>query len=128
MKYGNRPRWKQIVGSPVSLIVLLVILVALIRATWSVHEKSAASIAKLAQAQAELIKLQARDADLSRKVAYLSTNEGVQSEMRSKYHAVNDGESVAVILDDSQTAAAVNTASTTPSVGWWGRVLQFFGL
>jgi competence protein ComGC len=117
MKYGNRPRWKQIVGSPVSLIVLLVILVALIRATWSVHEKSAASIAKLAQAQAELIKLQARDADLSRKVAYLSTNEGVQS-----------GESVAVILDDSQTAAAVNTASTTPSVGWWGRVLQFFGL
>ena len=131
MKYGNRPRWKKVVSSPASILFLLIVLALVGRAAWSIRQKSILSQTKLDEAKAGLVKLQERDADLSQKVAYLSTDEGVEAELRSKYHAVNEGESVAVILDDpgSQTAdAQATTASSSVPLGWWGSFLRMFGL
>ena len=127
MRYGNRSSSRRILSSPIALIVLLILFAILVKAAWNAHTKAVLSQTKLDDARNELAKLQERQADLSTKVAYLSTDQGLQAEMRDKFHAVKDGESVAVIVDNSQSANAIQ-ASSTASIGWWGRFLHFFGL
>jgi cell division protein FtsB len=127
MRYGNKPLYERIAGSPAVLLVLLIILVLLGKAAWNIHEKARTADIKLSEASDQLAKLQESQRDLSAKVAYLSTDQGVEAEMRTKWKAVKAGESVAVIVDDSQQAAA-GAASSTPSGGWWGAVLRFLGL
>ena len=131
MKYGNRPLSKKILQSPIAIIVAIILLVILARAAWGIRVKAIASATRLSQAESELSKLKAHEKDLSDQVRYLSSESGIESELRTKYRAVKDGESVAVILDRSQTASvedASSTNQTVASVGWWQRLIEFFGL
>lgn len=114
--------------SPLTIIVACIILIVLIKATYSIHQKAVVSDAKLAQARVELVKLQARNNDLDSQVSELSTDQGIETELRTKYRAVRDGESVAVITGDAGQAAATVEASTTVSVGWWHGLWSWFGL
>ncbi len=131
MKYGNRPSRFNFFNSSIAIIILIVVVVLLAKATWGIHQKTALGADKLDQAKAELARLESRKSSLAEEVTYLSTEQGVESELRTKYRAVKEGESVAVILDNDKTAAVIE-ASTTPVVGpnlsWWGRLLQFVGL
>ena len=107
MKYSNKPIFERIAASPLALIAALVVLGFLIKAAWGSHQKAVQSSQKLSTEQAELAKLEQNQNDLSSQVAYLSTDQGVEAEMRTKFKAVKEGEQVAVIVDDgSQTAAA----------------------
>jgi cell division protein FtsB len=126
MKYGNNPGWKRFLASPVALILVLIVLVILARATMRLSAKADAGEERLTQAQAEYNKLKERQADLSFKVGKLSTDEGLESEIRAKYRAVKEGESVAVILDDEETAVAIQ-ASTTIKVRFWRKFLGKLG-
>ena len=127
MKYGNRPVWQKIVRSPLMMIVGIVLFVILAKAVWNIHEKASISGARLDQAQNELQKLTERQDNLSAKVTFLSTDQGFESELRAKYLAVKDGESVAVILDPE-----VSTTSTSSSVviqeNWFMKMLHALGL
>ena len=113
------------------MAILVIFLFVLSRAAVNIHSKAVVSEATLVQTQAELSKLKERQLEMSSKVAYLSTEQGIEAEARTKYHAVREGESVAVIVDDAQTAAALNastaigSASSTPS--WWRKILQVIG-
>ena len=127
MRYGNRSPWRKALSSPLTLVGAVIILVILGRAAWNVHQKANMSSARLEQAQVELAKLTARRVDLSDKVASLSTPEGIETEMRTKYRAVRDGELVAVIVDDATTTLTVQASSTPPTVSWWRRFLRMFG-
>ena len=127
MKYGNHTPWQKILESPITIILLLILIFFLAKAVWNIHRKDSFSAAKLDQANAELAQLEASQADLSKKVAYLSTDQGVDAEIRSKYLAVQRGESVAVIVGDASTTLASTTPAGSQS-GWFDRLLQFLGL
>lgn len=135
MKYGKQRKssfWKRIQSSPVLLVAALVLFIFLGRATWNIYSKAEASADKFARAQTELANLRKRESDLSRKVSYISTQQGIEAEIRTKFHAVKEGESVAVIVDEKdrnrQNQATVLTpASTTATTtrSWWRKL---FGL
>ena len=130
MRYGKRSIWKRIISSPFTLAAVVVLFIVLARSTWNMYQKAHLSDTRLEQANSELAKLAQRQDELSQKVVYLSTEQGIEAEIRTKYHAVKEGESVAVIVDDqrqTQTAAVVQ-ATSTPVVSWWQRVLRFVGL
>jgi cell division protein FtsB len=128
MAYGNRSLTKRLVSSPISLVLAAVLFVVLAKGVWTIHLKAAASSARLEEAHAELVKLQARQTDLSKKVEYLSTNEGIEAEIRTKYRAVHEGESVAVIIDPADQTANSANASSTSSNGFWHKLFHIFGL
>lgn len=132
MKYGNQSVWKKFISSPITLLGFLVLFFFLFRAAWSVHEKAVLSELKLKTAQIELSKLEAHQRDLSNQIGYLSTEQGIEAELRTKYRAVKEGESVAVIVDNDNVAnvstiIATTTATTTESAGWGRRLLRMFG-
>lgn len=135
MKYGNtgKPTTHLILRSPFVLIGALILVVILIRATWNIHEKSLVSLTKLEEAQTELTKLKDRQNDLSAKVGELSSDGGIEAEIRTKFRAVKEGESVAVILDstnatDSTAAAGNATTTAVRAASWWQRVLHALGI
>ena len=135
MKYGNRSVWRGIISSPITLVAAAIILVVLVRAAVNIHAKANESAIKLASAQAEYNKLQSRDSELNARVGYLSTDQGVESEIRSKYRGLKEGESLAVIVDESQTASSSTNANQsaaaiqTPISGrpWWRKLLGMLG-
>lgn len=131
MKYGNRSLWQRFIASPISLVVLAVLLFILARATVNIHGKADMSAERLDRAQAALDKLSRRQADMAERVSYLSTDQGMEAEIRTRYHAVKEGESVAVIVDTHQPAAVASASSTqavTAKPNWFIRLLRWIGL
>ena len=133
MKYSNYPLWKRFFSSFPVLIGILILLVVLAKANWNMLDKSSATSLKLSQVQTELDKLKARERNLTNQINYLSTEQGIEAELRTKFRAVKDGESVAVILESprasassTQPAAVIVAPMTNQS--WWQRMLSYFGL
>ncbi len=132
MKYGKHSSWNRFVASKTALIIVIVLFCFMAKAAWTVYQKSHASEQNLNKAIAAYADLQSRQTDILKKVAYLSTDEGVEAEIRSKFRAAKDDESVAVIIGEqgssgATTAPTVQTASVA-NISWWRRVLQMVGL
>lgn len=114
--------------NPLVMIVAVVLLFFLARAAWNMHRSAATVSTKLAQADAELDKLQSEQQNLSSKIDDLSSPSGIESELRTKYRAVKEGESVAVIVsDDSGASASSSGATSTEQRSWFGKMLGWFG-
>lgn len=132
MKYGNRSVWKKIASSHIAIVALVVLVVILAKASWGISQKVAISKEKLDLAIKEQTRLEDYKSELSRKIGYLSTDQGIEAELRTKYRAIHEGESIAVIIDNDQSAAVATAASSsTDSVeksSWWDRVLKAVGL
>ena len=125
MKRVNKPVWKRILASPFMLLLLLIICIILTKATMNIKRKAVISNERLLQAHAELAKLESRKTDLDKKVSRLSTDYGIESEIRTKYRAVKDGESLAVIIEQNNVEQSSSTASTTsPKYGWFRRMFR----
>ncbi len=125
MKYGKRSPWKKMLSSPFALIALVIVCGILVRATWNINQKASVGSVRLSHAQAEFSKLEQRKNDLSGKVNKLSNDEGLEAEIRTKYRAVKEGESVAVIVENQAAAAAGVVATSTE--GWFRRLLHKIG-
>ncbi|MES2314402.1 MAG: hypothetical protein V4524_00485 [Patescibacteria group bacterium] len=129
MKYGNRAPWKRFFYSPASIGIALIACVFIFRGAWNIHTKALLAQDRLDQAKAELADLQSQKASLSVSIDHLSTPAGMEAELREKYHAVKEGESVAVIIDPSADKNATSAQSTTtPPISWWGSLLRMIGL
>ncbi|MFA6295576.1 MAG: hypothetical protein WC666_04120 [Candidatus Paceibacterota bacterium] len=133
MRYGNHPLWKRFFSSFPVLIGVFVLSVVLVKATWNMLDKSSATYSKLSQVQTELDKLKMRERDLANQINYLSTEQGVEAELRTKFRAVKDGESVAVILESPKMSASSTQSASVivaPIVNqsWWQRMLSYIGL
>jgi len=130
MRNGNRMRVvRRILSSPITIALILVLVFFLGRAAWNMHKTAELAQSKLSQAQAGLEQLQSQQADLSAAVNSMSTQAGIEAELRTKYPAVKPGESVAVIVDNSSsTPVSTATPSSEQSESWWGRVMQDIGL
>ncbi len=131
MKYGNSSSWKRFISSPFTLVAVIILFLFLTKAVWGIREKNTLSVSRLELAQAELTKLESHQRDLAEQIRYLSTEQGIESELRTKYRAIREGESVAVIVDDNQTAAVIDASSTimnkVDEKSWVKKVLRFFG-
>ena len=128
---NQRSRFRTITSSPVTMFLGLVLLILLGRAAYNIHAKAAESDRKLAEAQANLDRLEHNRDAIQGKIADLSTEAGVEASMREKYHAVAPGESVAVIVDSGtgqdDSAMATTTAAAVRG-SWWQRFLNAIGL
>ncbi len=137
MKYGKRGIWRIIISSPITLVILIIFFLFLLKAVWSMKERLNGSYKRLETAQIELEKLEEHRSVLANKIQYLSTEQGIEAELRTKYRAVREGESVAVIVENDQVASALHVSSSTESEvlqkvetkkGWFGKLLEFVGL
>ncbi|HEX7724568.1 MAG TPA: septum formation initiator family protein [Candidatus Paceibacterota bacterium] len=127
---NQRSRFRIIVSSPITLVLALILLILFGRAAYNIHAKAVESDRKLAEAQANLTKLQTNRDHIQSRIADLSTDAGVEASIREKYHAVAPGESVVVIVDSDSDLNARTASTTTPDVpkSWWARFWEAIGI
>jgi cell division protein FtsB len=125
MKYGNRTFWHKVSSSPVVMVIVIILLAVIIRANFRIYGKVYVSNQRLQQSENEIARLQERKLELTSKVDKLSTGEGVESEIRSKYMAVKEGESIAVIIDDSEKNNYKDNMISTTTDSWYKKVWKW---
>jgi cell division protein FtsB len=121
-QFKSRRKLKKVFYSPVTVVVLALVLVVLARGTWSVYQKYLVSEDRLNQTQGQLAALKAQEGDLSQSIAQLSTASGTETVMRTNFRIVKPGESLAVIVNTATTAP-----TTTVSEGFWHGLGAWFG-
>lgn len=131
MARRNRSRFRALISSPFSLVVVGVLFVVIAKASWSIHEKAVESRDRLDVAEADLAEAELKRDEIAERVDKLSTTAGLRAEVRDKYHAVEPGESVAVIVDpapDRNITAASVQATSTPAAGkgFWAGIWSIF--
>ena len=109
---------KRLLYSWPSLVVLLLIAFFLARGAWGVMRKERKSAETLSSLEENAQVLEAREEELLRNIARLETREGVIEEIRKKFNAVREGESVAVIVDRRASA----TATASSSKVWYRQI------
>lgn len=124
MRNGNKSLSERIFSSPIAFFVFLILLVFIGKSAWSMHLSAEISRHKLNESNRALDRLREERAQVESRIKTLSTPEGVESELRAKYRAVRSGESVAVIIDDTQTTNEQSTS--TESIGWGEKLLKVF--
>lgn len=127
LEFNKKKKLRKIIYSPLILIVLAIFFLILSRAVWGVYHKSKLSYQNLLRDQSELVKLAAREKSLAASLDYLKTEQGIESEIRTKFRAVKDDEKLAVIVEDEKPVPASTTSSEKR--GFWHKVYAImFGL
>jgi cell division protein FtsB len=125
-EFNRKKTYRRYIYSPFTLLVLFIALLVLLKAVWGVSAKEKLSSDYLLREQAEYNRVLDRKKELAQSVEFLKTDRGVESEIRSKFRVVKEGESVAVIVGD-EPATTTDVATTTPP-GFLKRFLSFFGI
>lgn len=124
IEYQKKKKVKRMLYSPIVLLLLAIIFVILFRSLWSVYKKEKVSDENLSKERIELEKLSLREKSLASALEYLKTEQGIESEIRSRFRLVKEGEQVAVIVDEEATDTQ-EQASTT-NRGFWYRIFHWF--
>lgn len=133
MKYGKRNRpGRSLLSSPFALVGALIVLVFVVQATGNIRSRVEISERRRLQAEAEKNKLIEHENKLVAEISRLSTDQGLESELRTKYRAMKEGESVAVIIDNKENLASLAGASSSenlpPKTTWLRSLLRSLGL
>lgn len=94
-----------------TIFVLAVVLFFAVHAAWGMYEKSREASQKRDKATAELVELKQREKSLTEDVARLSTDRGVEDEIRNRFMVAKDGEKVMIIT--SPPDGDVHTVTVT---------------
>ncbi len=127
LEFNKKKKLRKVLYSPFVLIVLAIVFILLLRGVWGVYNKSQFSAENLLKDQGELSRLIEREKSLAASLDYLKTEQGIESEIRSKFRAVKDDEKLAVIIEDEKSAPTSTTSSEKR--GFWHKVYAImFGL
>lgn len=108
-----------------SIFFLFLIFIILLQATYSVYKKERATRQNLLRSISESEKLKNRKEELGKLVKYLETDEGIESEIRSKFRGIKDGEQVAIIVDSNPVK---KEQAEVVEESLWVKIKSFFGI
>jgi|AntRauTorckE6833_2_1112554.scaffolds.fasta_scaffold25760_4 cell division protein FtsB len=100
-------------------LVAVVILVAV--SAWNMYQtqqQAQETVNRLETQKAELLE---REDTVASEALDLSTERGIEEEIREKFSVAKEGERVIVLVDDEEA----NATSTVPESSWWQSVLEY---
>ena len=127
----KKHRLKQIAYSPIVIVLLVLIAIAVWRGVWSVYGRAQETQGERRRLQTQVEELAERKERLVANIEHLETRRGVEEEVREKYDVAKQNEQIVVILDDaSAKEESVATSSEKDEAGAfarvWGAVVDFF--
>ncbi len=122
LEFQVKKRFKRILYSRAMIVILMIVIVFAIKATWSVYKKQQTSRMNLNRLQLEISELKQREDYIKSGIDRLGTDKGVEEEIRQKFKVVKDGESMSILIDDEQVMAT----SSSPEKGFWSTIADVF--
>ncbi len=123
LPFQGRKKFRKILYSKATILVLLVVLVFVARGAWKIHEKATIARAERDQAARALAEVDGREAELQASLAVRRTNQGIEDEIRQKFTVARPWEEVVVVVDES---AKKGKNGEVAEMGFWVRFLGFF--
>ena len=120
----NREQKKNILFSRWAFVVFIIVLIVVARATWSVSKKQEETRQNLTQAEIELHNLREREVSLEEKIAELSTDRGVESEIREKFSVARAGEHAVILVSDEKEKSIPVVAQ--PELTFFEKIIAVF--
>ncbi len=117
LEFRKKKKIRKVLYSPIVLIVLTIIFFIMAKAVWGVYMKEKLSRQNLEKEKSELERLAIREKSLASSIDYLKTEQGIESEIRTKFRAVRENEKVAVIIEEQ--ASSTPAVATSTSRGFW---------
>ena len=109
--FHQKRKLRTVFHSRITQVVLFILSVLVL---WSAYDRYLVAkemSEKRLAVEEEMAELQAREETLKKEVEYLSSERGIEAEMRRQFDIVREGEQVVIILDDDK---ATSTATITP--------------
>lgn len=116
LDFQKKKRIRKVIYSPITLILLAILFISLLKGVWNVKKKSEFSLSNLEKERIELQKLVTREQNLASSIDYLKTEQGIESEIRTKFRVARDGEMVAIIIDDRGSTSTSSTSTPERSL------------
>ncbi len=123
LPFQGRKKFRKILYSKATILVLLVVLVFVARGAWKIHEKATIARAERDQAARALAEVDGREAELQASLAVRRTDQGIEDEIRQKFTVARPWEEVVVVVDESAKKGKNGEAA---EMGFWVRFLGFF--
>jgi cell division protein FtsB len=99
-KQKNRVR-RALYAKP-TIIALVIVFLFVANGAWGMYQKSTTSITNKNSAEGELSSLKSREIELSQDIVNLSTDRGIEEEIRERFMVAKEGESVMVIANPKE--------------------------
>ena len=96
----ERRRIRQILSSPILSFILFVILLILLNSVYGVYKRGEIARINRIEGDRKLGLLRDRQERLSKEIAKLSTDRGVEEELRNKFQITKKGEEVMIVVDE----------------------------
>lgn len=120
LQFYEKRSWRTVVKSPGFLAflgLLCLLLAVIVFSRFSIERDMAA---RRVEAETELAELAGRKRVIEEKVEYLSSERGIEAEMRRNFDVAQPGEQVVIILDkDADTSAIQPLPPPAPDTPRW---------
>lgn len=120
--FQQKRKIRGVMYSKLSILVLLVLIFFLAKATYNLYGKYRVSAGDYTIVKNDYDSLKTRKDMLDSEIDRLRTDNGIEEEIRSKFNVAKPGETVVVIINNSTTS----TKDVQQKSDLWSRFLDFF--
>ena len=121
LDFQQKRKVRSFLYNRITIGILFVIFLIVLHSTWVVYRKKVESEQMKEISQKNVQDLESRSQDLQNKIDRLSTKQGMEEEVRSKFSVAKDDENMVIIVQDE-----VSTSSKVSKVGFWAKIWGFF--
>jgi cell division protein FtsB len=116
----KKKTWLQ---SPILAVVLVLFIIWGLISVTRAGLKQREAIQLRNDSQKQLVELEQKQVVLDHKIEDLSTEKGLEAEVRQRYRVVKPGEHLVIVVDNEDTSQAPGQKS-----GFWAKLRMFVGL
>ena len=128
LDFRERFRLRRALYAKPTIIVMAVFVVLVGRGAWGMHEKSLDAIKNRDKTLEELHALQGRQAELEGDIAHLSSDRGVEEEIRDRFMVAKEGEKVMIVVAPKTDEVHTVTVPAEQSPSLWDKMMSAISL
>jgi uncharacterized membrane protein YhiD involved in acid resistance len=121
MKKRNTSIIKELVVSPVAIAILIFIFIIIARSVFTVLSKNNDVRRETARTKERYEELQKQYEELEQSYEYVSTPEGLETEIRNKFFVVKPNEHL-IVVTDTQNSEFEDISPENKKKPWWKRI------
>lgn len=107
--FHQKRKFRSILHSRVTQVIFLILSLSMLWSVYGQYLNAKEMSEKRLALEEEVTVLQNREDTLRKEVEYLSSERGVEAEMRRQFDIVREGEQVVIILDDDKSTTTPTT-------------------
>lgn len=128
LDFRERFKLRKVLYAKPTIIIMAIFVVLILHSAWRMHEKSLDALSKRDKALEELHVLETRKAELETDVARLSSDRGIEEEIRDRFMVAKEGEKVMIVVAPKIDDAHTITVPSDQNSSFLNKIMSAIGL